>query len=100
MLATDLHAHLEDLSSSLTQMIETVNSLSGPLSSEGSASHAEQPITQIAQILGSHLDSLQWIDGAVRDVESKVSEVEKRIKESNPISNTTSNPKSRGFGLR
>lgn len=99
MLATDLHAQLEDLSSSLTQMIETVNSLSNS-SSPDASSDVDQPITQIAQILGSHLDSLQWIDGAVRDVEGKVSDVEKRIKESNYVTTASNVPKPRGFGLR
>lgn len=97
MLASDLHTHLEDLSGSLTQMIDTVNSLSGP-SSENSA---DEPMSQIAQVLSSHLESLQWIDGAVRDVESKVSEVEKRVKDSNyGPSLGGSAQKSRAFGLR
>ena len=35
---------------------------------------------QITQILSSHLGSLQWIDGAVREVEAKVVDVERRVR--------------------
>ncbi|KAJ7368160.1 Nsp1-like C-terminal region-domain-containing protein [Mycena albidolilacea] len=79
MLATDLHTQLDDLSGSLTQMIESVNALSLP---SGPETAGDDPMGQIAQILGSHLESLQWIDGAVREVETKVTEVEKRVKDS------------------
>jgi len=95
MLATDLHTHLDDLSDSLTQMIDAVNNLSLPSNDSGPA---DDPMAQIAQILSSHLESLQWIDGAVRDVESRVSDVEKRVKESGHNLPAT-NQKSRGFGL-
>ena len=97
MLATDLHTHLDDLSGSLTQMIDSVNALSLPPNDTAST---DDPMAQIAQILSSHLESLQWIDGAVREVESKVSEVEKRVKDSGhgPTNNGTGQ-KSRGFGL-
>ncbi|THH02420.1 hypothetical protein EW026_g470 [Hermanssonia centrifuga] len=61
MLATELHGHLDDLSGSLTQMIEQVNGLS--ISSETKTA-GDDPMGQIAQILSSHLESLQWIDGA------------------------------------
>ncbi|KIM46035.1 hypothetical protein M413DRAFT_300980 [Hebeloma cylindrosporum] len=79
MIATDLHTHLDDLSGSLTQMIDSVNALS--LASKP-ADALDDPMSQIAQILSSHLESLQWIDTAVREVESKTTDVEKRIKES------------------
>ncbi len=92
MLATDLHTHLDDLSGSLTQMIESVNGLS--ISSKPTDS-ADDPMSQIAQILSSHLESLQWIDGAVREVETKVTDVEKRIKDS-----AGAGSKSRSFGAR
>lgn len=90
MLAADLYTHLDDLSGSLTQMIEAVNALStGPGVQQDGANGAsgganglnEDPMTQIAQILSSHLESLQWIDGTVRELESNVSEVEKRVRE-------------------
>ena len=58
-------------------MIESVNGLSLP-----GAETKDDPVSQIAQILSSHLESLQWIDGAARDVETKVAEVEKRLRTS------------------
>jgi nuclear pore complex protein Nup62 len=98
MLATELHTHLDDLSGSLTQMIDSVNALS--LSSPGSGvQQGEDAMTQIAQILSSHLESLQWIDGAVREVEGKVTEVEKGVREAGGTSNLGGGNKSRGFGL-
>ncbi|PBK69887.1 hypothetical protein ARMSODRAFT_956694 [Armillaria solidipes] len=97
MLATDLQTNLDDLSGSLTQIIESVNSLSLP-----SDSSSQDPMTQIAQILSSHLESLQWIDGAVKEVDTKVTEVEKKVRESGHGSSLhgSTNHKSRGFGLR
>lgn len=99
MLATDLHTQLDDLSGSLTQMIESVNTLSVNSGGDASSSGAEDPMAQIAQILSSHLESLQWIDGAVREVETKVTEVEKRVKDSGVTNSSGSGLKSRGFGL-
>lgn len=97
MLATDLHTNLDDLSSSLTQMIESVNALSLPSApSESTGTNGEDAMAQIAQILSSHLESLQWIDGAVREVESKVTDVEKRVNDSGL---STPTQKSRGFGV-
>ncbi len=93
MLATDLQVHLDDLSGSLTQMIESVNSLTLP----SDDSPSQNPMAQISQILSSHLESLQWIDGAVRDVEGKVTEVEKKVKESG---HGQSLNRGRSFGLR
>lgn len=81
MLATELHGHLDDLSASLTQMIEAVNELSNSSDNASSTSaSSDDPMAQIAQVLSNHLESLQWIDGAVREVESKVGEVERRVK--------------------
>jgi len=101
MLAADLHTHLDDLSGSLTQMIESVNALSlTSASGTTDGSSGEDPMSQIAQILSTHLESLQWIDGAVREVEAKVTEVENRVKDTGSntgLSGTGS--KSRGFGL-
>lgn len=95
MLATDLHTNLDDLSGSLTQMIDSVNTLSLPSNDTNSG---EDPMAQIAQILSSHLESLQWIDGAVREVDSKVTEVEKRVKDSGH--GGSGGQKGRAFGLR
>ncbi|KAF8623435.1 hypothetical protein AX15_006377 [Amanita polypyramis BW_CC] len=95
MLATDLHTQLDDLSSSLSQMIDSVNTLSLP----GDATSADDPMSQISQILSNHLESLQWIDGAVREVENKVGEVEKRVKDSGISMTSNLTSKSRGFGV-
>ncbi|TRM67954.1 Nsp1-like C-terminal region-domain-containing protein [Schizophyllum amplum] len=95
-LATELFTHLDDMSSSLGQMIEAVNGLSV---SEPDGEAAENPMNAIQQILSSHLESLQWIDGAVRDVEGKVTEVERRIKDSG-TEFPSSNGRSRSSGLR
>jgi len=96
MLAADLHTQLDDLSGSLTQMIESVNGLS--LTSKPNDTNGDDPMTQIAQILSSHLESLQWIDVAVREVEGKVVEVEKRVKESGHTIPNGSSIKPRAFG--
>ena len=53
---------------------------------------------QIAQILSSHLESLQWIDGAVRELDSKVSDVEQRVRSSTDGGYGLG--KSRSYGLR
>jgi nuclear pore complex protein Nup62 len=95
MLATDLHTHLDDLSGSLTQMIDSVNALS--TSQKPHSDSGDDAMTQIAQILSSHLESLQWIDAAVREVESKVTDVEKRVRDSGHSSLAGAKP--RGFGL-
>lgn len=92
------------------QMIDSVNTLSEG-STEGSDSSAKDaPLEVIAQILSSHLESLQWIDTAVREVDTKVTDVEKRIREAsagnnaaNSVSGTVNSShtqRSRGFGLR
>jgi len=98
MLATELHAHLDDLSESLTQMIDSVNALS--LTPNGSQGN-DDPMMQISHILSSHLDSLQWIDGAVREVEGKVNEVERRVREAGGVSTVIGSgaTKTRSFGL-
>lgn len=98
MLATDLHTQLDDLSGSLTQMIDAVNGLS--VSNKPNGESSDDPMTQISQILSSHLESLQWIDGAVREVDGKVTDIEKRVKDSGySLTGNTNQGKSRGFGL-
>lgn len=103
MLATELHGHLDDLSGSLMQMIDSVNGLSLPAGgANGSGGQAqdggEDAIGQIAQILSSHLESLQWIDGAVRELDTKVTDVEKRVRASTD-GGLGGSTKSRGYGL-
>ena len=100
MLATELHGHLDDLSGSLMQMIDAVNALSLPANgTNGQAQDGgEDAIGQIAQILSSHLESLQWIDGAVRELDTKVNDVERRVRASTD-GTLGSSTKSRGYGL-
>lgn len=78
MLATELHGQLDDLSGSLAQMIDAVNELSS--SQDAATTSSDDPMNQISQVLSNHLESLQWIDGAVREVEAKVTDVERRVK--------------------
>ena len=101
VLATELHSHLDDLSGSLTQMIDSVNALSLAPSANGASHSSEDPMVQISQILSSHLESLQWIDGAVREIEGRVDEVEKRVRDvdMNGHALGSSTIKQRGFGL-
>ncbi|KAJ3540023.1 hypothetical protein NMY22_g4470 [Coprinellus aureogranulatus] len=95
MLATDLHTNLDDLSSSLTQMIDAVNALS--TSQKPANDGADDPMAQISQVLSSHLESLQWIDTATRELDTKVSEVERRVRESGH--SVVNGQRGRGFGL-
>lgn len=55
-------------------MIESVNKLTP--SDEG-----DDAMAQIAQILAGHLESLQWVGGAVQELESKVKDTERGLKE-------------------
>lgn len=98
-------------------MIESVNELTPSKDGDGDLGKPKEdaPLDQIAQILGSHLESLQWIDGAVREVETKVTEVERRVREVQPTgvnaggrsgslggstNGLNGSTRSRGFGLR
>lgn len=79
-LATTLNTQLDDLSQSLASMIDSVNTLSSMGQDSSSTSNlTEDPIIQIEAILNAHLGSLQWIDGAVRELEVKVKDVEEQI---------------------
>ena len=73
-------------------MIDAVNDISDPSQDPtDNTSKADAPLEQIAQILSSHLESLQWIDSAVREVDGKVTDVERRIRD---VSSTGSNSSS------
>jgi nuclear pore complex protein Nup62 len=58
-------------------MIESVNELS--VSTGHEASDKGDPLTQIAEVLNEHLASLTWIDGAIDEMESKLSQVKPRL---------------------
>ena len=103
MLATELHGHLDDLSSSLMQMIDSVNALSLPPSGARGQGQdgGEDPMGQIAQILSSHLESLQWIDGAVRELDTKIADIEQGVRARTAAGLILgAGTKSRGYGLR
>ena len=86
-LAANLNLQLDELSKSLSQMIESVNALTLPNSphaassdpSTGGKKADDDPLQQIGAVLNAHLKSLQWIDETVRDVEGKVKEAERRM---------------------
>ena len=86
-LAANLNLQLDELSKSLSQMIQSVNALTLPNSPHATSSDAsvggkkgdEDPLQQIGAVLNAHLKSLQWIDERVRDVEGKVKEAERRM---------------------
>ncbi|KAL5507999.1 NSP1 [Sanghuangporus vaninii] len=114
-LAAELNTNLDDLSRSLLQMIESVNSLSESenIGCDVSMSKGDAPLEQIAQILSSHLESLQWIDSAVKEVENKVTDVERLVRDASVNGSRTGGGGSgsfkesanglrgsRGFGLR
>lgn len=89
-------------------MIDSVNSLTdSPQDATDKPTKSDAPLEQIAQILSSHLEGLQWIDGAVREVDAKVSDVEKRLREASvgsagangSTANLSSSTRSRGYGL-
>ena len=68
------------------------------MSADGAAQSNEDALSQIGEILSSHLMSLLWIDGSVKEVESRINEVEKRVRlaeESSPGVGL----KGRGLGL-
>jgi len=91
-LAASLNTQLDELSQSLSSMIDSVNELTAPSTTSGDASSqpglggssaVQDPMAQIEAILNAHLSSLQWIDSTVRDVETKVRDAETRIGDMN-----------------
>lgn len=109
-LATNLNSQLDDLSHSLSSMIDTVNALSVPADASANATSSSpfaaagsvDPIAQIEAILNAHLGSLQWIDNAVKELEVKVKEVEAQQESgssSDGYSSASYGYTGRGFGL-
>lgn len=106
-LAANLYTQLDDLSRSLTQMVESVNSLNlspGPSGTTDDGSQ-EDAISTIAGILNAHLSSLQWIDGSLKDMEGKIKVAERKIKDTGARGGARSstdtdegNRRSRGYG--
>lgn len=76
---------LDTTSTSLTSLIQTLNSLSPSLANGSSSDEQDDPLTQIAAILNAHLGSLKYIEESgkrlkkdVTDLEGRVSEVSRR----------------------
>jgi nuclear pore complex protein Nup62 len=84
-LAEDLNNQLDDLSRSLTALINDVNSLSAsagitqPSSADKDAS-SQDPVSAIAAILNAHLSSLSWIEKTGDSLAQQVEELEGRLK--------------------
>lgn len=76
-LATSLSNSLDTTSTSLTSLIQTLNSLSPSLAPSQDA--PEDPLTQIAAILNAHLGSLKWIEEGGRRLKKEVTELEGRV---------------------
>lgn len=87
-LAESLNNQLDDLSRSLTALINEVNSLSpstsasagGDAKNGASSSMEQDPVGAIAAILNAHLSSLAWIEKTVESLNDQVSDLEGRMK--------------------
>lgn len=84
-LATSLSNSLDTTSSSLTSLIQTLNSLSPSFASSANGSSStdvpEDPLAQIALILNAHLGSLRWIEDSSKKMKREVDDLESRIAE-------------------
>lgn len=96
-LAESLNDQLDDLSRSLTSLINEVNSisstsassssLSDPSAGQGSSSQQQQqqqaqdPVAAISAILNAHLGSLSWIEKTTESLTEQVGELEGRVKQ-------------------
>lgn len=79
-LAESLNNQLDDLSRSLTSLINEVNSLSGSSSSESQQQLGADPVSAITAILNAHLGSLSWIEKNVDTLNEQVGDLEGRVK--------------------
>ncbi|KAG2464454.1 nucleoporin 62 like [Polypterus senegalus] len=69
-LAENIDAQLKRMSQDLKEIIEHLNTASGP-------SDSSDPLQQICKILNAHMDSLQWIDQNTVLLQRRVEEVSK-----------------------
>jgi nuclear pore complex protein Nup62 len=79
-LAESLNNQLDDLSRSLTSLINEVNSLSGSSSSESQQQLGADPVSAITAILNAHLGSLSWIEKNVDTLNEQVGDLEGKVK--------------------
>lgn len=98
-LATSLSNSLDTTSTSLTSLIQTLNSLSPSLRPSTTASAPEDPLTQIAAILNAHLGSLKWIEGTTDNLRKNVNELEGRVGEVGSRMSARAMAPGRGAGL-
>jgi hypothetical protein len=68
-LAENLNFQLDDMSSQLSTLISEMNALSTKTETE------DDPLTMITRILGEHLSSLEWVNGSVEDLETKLQDL-------------------------
>ena len=68
-LAESLNLQLDDMSSQLSTLIEEMNSISGRADSQ------DDPMSIIVRILGEHLTSLEWVNGSVNDLTTKINDL-------------------------
>lgn len=79
-LAESLNNQLDDLSRSLTSLINEVNSLSGSSTTESQQQLGADPVSAITAILNAHLGSLSWIEKNVDTLNEQVGDLEGRVK--------------------
>ena len=79
-------------------MIDSVNELS--MSTGNEASNKKHPLTQIAEVLNEHLASLTWIDGAVGEMENKLTQVRPRLSHFNDAASSSANARRATSGYR
>ncbi|KAF5014582.1 hypothetical protein F66182_14381 [Fusarium sp. NRRL 66182] len=73
-LAEKLSERLDEMGKDLGSMIEEINNASSTLSK---TNKTDEPISQIARILNSHLSQLQMIDQGTAELQAKVSAAQK-----------------------
>lgn len=82
-LADSLNTQLDDMSRSLTSLIQDVNGLShsaGITLGNGSGEDGEtDPLVQIAAILNAHLTGLTWIENSSESLRKQVDDLEGRV---------------------
>lgn len=80
-LAESLNAQLNDMSHSLGEIINEVNSLSsaGGVSTGTGDGEDEDPVAQITAILNGHMQSLAWVERTSDEVAAKVADMENRV---------------------
>lgn len=74
-LAENLNCQLDDVNRNLNVMVEEINKMGN--AKQATNNDDDDVVTQIVQILNSHLSSLQWIDTHSVQLQNKIQEVTK-----------------------